>query len=264
MENRKSKNCILCLLLASLVLLGGCRLWAEDNQSPPEPSPEATTISGTTKETTPKPTSEPTPEPSITPVPTPAVQITREPAATPAPTSGRAPTQTPTQAPTQAPTKAPTATPAPTVSPETESELLPIDYARVDAVFDLTNIAREEEGLTPFRYPDADLLQAAALRAREAAEIWDKYGQLSHARPAYWPDPGSCFTVLDEYQIDYSCAGENVLYATAGGSAEYIIGLWLDSAGHRANILSVEYTTVAVGFFRSDGLDFYVQIFIGS
>ena len=112
----------------------------------------------------------------------------------------------------------------------------------------LVNKERESRGLTPL-IMDPALDKAAAQRAEEVS------GHFAHKRP----DGSSNFTVLDEMNINYGYAGENI----AGGqtSAAAVMNSWMNSTGHRTNILSKDYYKIGVGHYISGGMDYWVQVF---
>lgn len=89
---------------------------------------------------------------------------------------------------------------------------------------------------------------------RRAMEI---VGNFSHTRP----NGSSCFTILDESGIGYMHAGENI--AMGYVSAEEVMNGWMNSEGHRANILSSNFSQVGIGVYAAEsGHGFYwVQIF---
>lgn len=90
------------------------------------------------------------------------------------------------------------------------------------------------------------------MRAREIE------GAFSHTRPN-----GSSFsTALKEQGASYRAAGENIAYGQR--SAEQVMEGWMNSSGHRANILNAQYTAIGVGVYRSaSGTLHWVQLFIG-
>ncbi|MGN0691828.1 MAG: CAP domain-containing protein [Oscillospiraceae bacterium] len=115
-------------------------------------------------------------------------------------------------------------------------------------VLELINKERAANGIEPLALNDT-LAEAAQLRADECASVY------SHTRP----DGRSCFTVLDDYGISYSCAGENIAYGYT--SAEAVVRGWLDSSPHRKNILSEKYTETGIGYDPTTNS--WTQIFIG-
>lgn len=109
----------------------------------------------------------------------------------------------------------------------------------VSEVLRLVNVERTSRGLTPFVL-DTKLTRAAQVRAEEQKT------RFGHTRP----DGTSCFTVLTEFGISYSYAGENV--AMGQRTPERVVSAWMNSDGHRANILTdgkdKQYTKVGIGF----------------
>lgn len=118
-------------------------------------------------------------------------------------------------------------------------------------VVELVNEERAKEGLGALRVDDT-LQKAAQARAGELVQ------QFSHTRP----DGTSCFTVLNEYGVSgYSSAGENIAMGYATPEA-VMIG-WMNSPGHRANILTPSFDTIAVGCVEYNGVFYWVQLFLG-
>ncbi len=120
-----------------------------------------------------------------------------------------------------------------------------------DAVVKLVNQERAKAGLKSLSVNQA-AAAAANVRAREIE------GAFSHTRPN-----GSSFsTALKEQGASYRAAGENIAYGQR--SAEQVMEGWMNSSGHRANILSAQYTAIGVGVYRSaSGTLHWVQLFIG-
>lgn len=113
-------------------------------------------------------------------------------------------------------------------------------------VLKIVNRERYKENEEPLTGLD-QLQQAADMRAEELRESF------SHTRP----DDTTCFTVLREVGLSYGHAGENI--ATRYGSPESVMDGWMNSSGHRANILQSDFMHVGVGYTESDQ---WVQIFI--
>jgi uncharacterized protein YkwD len=103
-------------------------------------------------------------------------------------------------------------------------------------VLSLCNKERAKKGLPKLKWDDT-LYKAANKRAKEIVKVF------SHTRP----DGSSCFTVLDEYNISYTSAGENL--ATGQNTPKEVVKAWMKSKGHRANILS-DMTTLSVGVVK--------------
>ena len=118
----------------------------------------------------------------------------------------------------------------------------------IEEVLRLVNVERKKEGLSGLT-TTAALKKAAHQRAVETKTLF------SHDRP----DGTSCFTVLAEFGIDYRAAGENIAYGQR--SPEEVVDAWMNSAGHRANILSKNFGKVGIGCYESNGILYWTQLF---
>lgn len=98
------------------------------------------------------------------------------------------------------------------------------------------------------------LCASARMRASEIA----KDGCFSHTRP----DDSGCFTAISG--VSYRTAGENIAMGTWGyyGVDEIMDG-WMNSEGHRANILNGDFSEVGFGCVVVNGNGYWVQMFIG-
>lgn len=114
----------------------------------------------------------------------------------------------------------------------------------------LVNAARAEEGLSPLTV-SAPAQAAAMMRAEEIIAV---YG---HSRP----DGSSCFTALDEKKTSYQAAGENIAYGQL--TPDEVVTAWLNSPGHRANIMDTFFTSIGVGVAVSGDTIYWAQFFIG-
>lgn len=114
-----------------------------------------------------------------------------------------------------------------------------------DEVVRLINEQRVANGLDEL-ITVYDLSVVAQTRAQELTQSY------SHTRP----DGSSCFTALTEAGIYYYSSGENI--ASGFSSPEAVVNAWMKSPGHRANILSPNYTMVGVGFCDN----YWAQVFI--
>lgn len=124
------------------------------------------------------------------------------------------------------------------------------------AVLKLINQERQKKGLSALKM-DNTLNAAADARAKEIVKSF------SHTRP----NGTSCFTILDEakYKVSYTMAGENI--AAGYSSADAVMTGWMNSDGHRANILNSGYDKVGIGYYYSSSQPYryyWVQIFIKS
>lgn len=96
------------------------------------------------------------------------------------------------------------------------------------------NIEREKAGVSPLALDDT-LCSAANVRAGEITSSF------SHTRP----DGRSCFTAMDEAGYFYSYAGENIAWGYP--TAKDVVEGWMNSPGHRANILSSNFNRIGIG-----------------
>jgi uncharacterized YkwD family protein len=182
-----------------------------------------------------KPTPAPTqaPRPTATPTPAPTVKPTPAPTATPRPTATPTPSATPT----------PTPTPAPTAAPDSLSS-----YEK--QVVSLVNAERAKYGL-PALTINEKLSSVARLKSQD---MYNK-NYFSHTSPTY----GSPFDMMKKYGINYNYAGENI--AKGQTSPQAVVTAWMNSEGHRANILSRNFTQIGVGYVSAG--NHWTQMFIG-
>lgn len=172
----------------------------------------------------------PTQKPTEAPTAAPTEKPTQKP--TEAPTA--APTEKPTQKPTEAPTELPTNSCNSIYDANTEKDCYTLSYK----VFEIVNQERIKAGVKPLKFNN-DMYKAAMVRAKECDESF------SHDRP----NGTSCFTALKEAGVKYFSAGENIAmgYRTP---ADVMKG-WMDSEGHRNNILNPNFTDFACGVYKS-------------
>lgn len=112
----------------------------------------------------------------------------------------------------------------------------------------LTNSARSKNGYAAL-VEDGVLSEAAAVRAREIARSF------SHTRPS-----GASFSsALSESGVSYLRAGENI--ASGQKSASEVVNAWMNSPGHRANILNSSYSRIGSASVNIDGTLYWVQLF---
>ena len=113
--------------------------------------------------------------------------------------------------------------------------------AYANEVLRLVNIERANVGVAPLVLDEA-LCNAANMRAIEM----DCTGVFGHKRP----NDHSCFEVYDICNVEWQNAcGENI--AAGQATPEDVMKSWLSSAGHKANILSPEYTKMGLGYSNS-------------
>lgn len=153
-----------------------------------------------------------------------------------------------TEAPeTNAPeTNAPETNAPETSAPETDGSQ---DVSAVKKVADLVNQERAKAGLAPLEVK-VNLQAAAQVRAKEIEKSF------SHTRPN-----GSSFSsVLAENGVDYRGSGENIAWGQR--SPEEVMNGWMNSEGHRANILNKNFKYIGVGYHvNSNGTGYWTQLF---
>lgn len=116
------------------------------------------------------------------------------------------------------------------------------------AVLAEVNTARAQNGLSALTL-DANMNRAAAVRAAELAQSF------SHTRP----NGSRGLTALNEAGVSYRMAGENI--ASGQQSAQAVVSAWMNSSGHRANILSASFGRMGVGQATIGGRTYWVQLF---
>ncbi len=120
------------------------------------------------------------------------------------------------------------------------------------AVLDLVNQERSKQGLQPLTLSE----KLTSIANTKAQDMADK-NYFDHTSPTY----GSPFEMLEHFGVSYKAAGENI--AAGQKSAEQVMNDWMNSSGHRANILNENYTELGVGYVQggSYGTE-WVQLFI--
>lgn len=132
---------------------------------------------------------------------------------------------------------------APAPSPEINA-----DQQFVDEVVRLVNAERKGNGRREL-VVDSRLTQAANIRAHEVSTLFE------HVRP----DGSDSFTVVDQMGIRYYAVGENIAYNHK--TPEAVMKAWMNSPGHKRNILDPDYNTIGVGITTVNGSKYVVQIF---
>ena len=114
----------------------------------------------------------------------------------------------------------------------------------------LVNIERGKQGLKPL----ASDWQLSRVARYKSQDMRDK-GYFSHTSPTY----GSPFEMMKSFGISYRTAGENI--ARGQKTPSEVVNAWMNSSGHRANILNSSFTKIGVGYVK-DG-SYWTQMFIG-
>ncbi|WP_306488492.1 CAP domain-containing protein [Agathobaculum sp.] len=170
------------------------------------------------------------------------------------------PEETPDEMPEEVPDEAPDNTPQlpedsrPDETPDNGTDQTPEDNTGsmqgdfASQVAALVNAERAKYGLSALTV-DTRVQQAALVRAKETAQSF------SHTRPN-----GSSFsTALTEAGVSYRTAGENIAYGQS--TPQQVMNAWMNSSGHRANILNANYTTIGVGYTVINGTAYWAQLF---
>ncbi len=113
----------------------------------------------------------------------------------------------------------------------------------------LVNEIRKENGLKPLTH-DWQLSRVARYKSQDMKDL----GYFSHNSPTY----GSPFNMMKSFGINYRSAGENI--AKGYQSPEAVVNAWMNSPGHRANILNPSFTHIGVGYVVSG--NHWTQLFI--
>ena len=117
-------------------------------------------------------------------------------------------------------------------------------------VIDLVNRQRAYNGLQALK-ANWELCRVARYKSQDMID--KRY--FSHQSPTY----GSPFRMMESFGIRFSAAGENIAYGQR--TPQEVMNSWMNSPGHRANILSAKYTKIGVGYVA--GGNYWTQVFIG-
>ena len=115
-------------------------------------------------------------------------------------------------------------------------------------ILSLVNSEREANGAASLTL-SAELTQMAQYKARDMAE----YGFSHDGSYGGFPE------LVEMFYPDGTAHGENI--AMNQRSAEEVMQAWMNSEGHRSNILNSAYTKLGVGYYESGGCIYWVQEF---
>jgi uncharacterized YkwD family protein len=171
---------------------------------------------------------------------------------------------TPTKPSTTTPSKPTTPTKPSTTTPNASTPSTPTDSntntntgnAAIgnyeQQVVDLVNKERAAAGLSALKVNT----KLASVAEKKAEDLRDK-NYFSHTSPTY----GSPFDMMKQFGVTYTAAGENIAKGQKTPSA--VMNGWMNSEGHRANIMNSSYTEIGVGYVTdSNGNTYWVQMFI--
>lgn len=124
--------------------------------------------------------------------------------------------------------------------------------AQENEVIRLVNIERSKRGLQLLK-SNWQVSRVARYKSQDMASK----GYFSHTSPTY----GSPFKMMENFGIRFSAAGENIAYGQQ--TPQEVMKGWMNSSGHRANILSPSYTEIGVGLASNkSGRKYWTQMFI--
>lgn len=119
-------------------------------------------------------------------------------------------------------------------------------------VFDLINVQRTKNGLSALKV-DSEVQNVARIKAQDMVDS----NYFSHNSPIY----GSPFEMLNKFKVSYKTAGENIAGNSSNSAA---VTAWMNSSGHKANILNSSFNYTGIGVVKSAKYGkVYVQMFIG-
>ncbi|WP_312027202.1 CAP domain-containing protein [Cytobacillus firmus] len=116
-------------------------------------------------------------------------------------------------------------------------------------VIELTNAERQKNGLNALK-SDNPLSNVAQAKSNDMQQK----NYFSHTSPTY----GSPFDMMRDFGVNYSSAGENI--AMGQQTPEQVVQAWMDSEGHRKNILNGTFTHIGVGYTENGS--YWTQMFI--
>lgn len=117
-------------------------------------------------------------------------------------------------------------------------------------VIRLVNHQRAQHGLKPLT-ANWELSRVARYKSRDMVD--NRY--FSHTSPTY----GTPFQMIRSFGLSFRTAGENIAYGQRTPQA--VVNTWMNSSGHRANILSASYTQIGVGYVAEG--HYWTQMFVG-
>ena len=118
-------------------------------------------------------------------------------------------------------------------------------------VIRLVNEVRRENGLKALT-ANWELSRVARYKSQDMLNK----GYFSHTSPTY----GTPFQMIKAFGLSFRTAGENI--AMGYPTPQAVVNGWMNSSGHRANILNASYTQIGVGYVAQG--NYWTQMFIGS
>ena len=177
----------------------------------------------------------------------------------PSTTPQQKPESTPST-PSTTPQQKPESTPStPSTNPEQKPESTPEQKPSTDfssyqqQVLDLVNAERTKRGISALTL-DSNISNVATKKSQDMVNK----NYFDHTSPTY----GSPFDMMKQFGISYRTAGENI--AKGQKTPQEVVTAWMNSEGHRKNILNPNFTNLGVGIAKdSKGTTYWTQMFIG-
>ena len=162
--------------------------------------------------------------------------------------------------PSTTPQQKPESTPStPSTTPQQKPESTPEQKPSTDfssyqqQVLDLVNAERTKRGISALTL-DSNLSSVATKKSQDMVNK----NYFENTSPTY----GSPFDMMKQFGISYRTAGENI--AKGQKTPQEVVTAWMNSEGHRKNILNPNFTNLGVGIAKdSKGTTYWTQMFIG-
>ncbi len=126
-----------------------------------------------------------------------------------------------------------------------------VNSSVAEQILAIVNAERKKAGVSPLTL-STEVCSVAQVKSDDMA----KNGYFDHNSPTY----GSPFTMLSDFGVTYRTAGENI--AKGQQTPEAVMKAWMNSSGHKANILSPNFKQLGVGYSANNGSPVWVQMFI--
>ena len=165
-------------------------------------------------------------------------------------TTRQAPNQAPAQQATPVPRQQQTQAPSGAAQNQNNTATTGTVSQYVQQVISLTNQQRTKNGLPALKTDT----QLSGVAQKKAVDMQQNH-YFSHTSPTY----GSPFDMMRDFGVTYKSAGENI--AQGQRTPQEVVTAWMNSEGHRKNILSANFTHIGVGFEQT-GKN-WSQMFIG-
>lgn len=116
----------------------------------------------------------------------------------------------------------------------------------------LVNIERSKNGLPALK----ENWEVSRIARYKSQDMINK-SYFSHTSPTY----GSPFAMMESFGVKFSAAGENI--AMGQRTPQEVVTAWMNSPGHRSNILSPNFSQIGVGLAKDkNGICYWTQMFI--